>query len=106
MIETKDAVERLDEILEVPGVDAVYVGPSDLSITLGLPPGLDNGGAFEAARLRIAKTCAARGVTAGIHASAALAEKHVAAGYRMITITQDLPNLTVSAARDMSAVRD
>ncbi|WP_343393129.1 aldolase/citrate lyase family protein [Candidatus Amarobacter glycogenicus] len=43
MIETKQAVERLDEILAVPGIDAVYVGPADLSITLGLPPGMANG---------------------------------------------------------------
>jgi 4-hydroxy-2-oxoheptanedioate aldolase len=105
MIETKEAVERLDEILEVPGVDAVYVGPSDLSITLGLPPGLDNGGAFEDARLRIAKACTARGVVAGLHASAALAAKHVAAGYRMITVTQDLPGLTIAAAKDLRAIR-
>ncbi len=105
MIETKQAVDRLDEILEVPGIDAVYVGPSDLSITLGLPPGLDNGGAFEEARLRIAKTCNARGIVAGMHASAALAPKHAAAGYRMITITQDLPAVTAAAAADMRAVR-
>jgi 4-hydroxy-2-oxoheptanedioate aldolase len=106
MVETKQAVDRLDEILDVPGIDAVYVGPSDLSITLGLPPGLDNGGAFEEARLHIAKTCNARGIIAGMHASAALASKHAAAGYRMITITQDLPALTAAAAADIRAVRN
>jgi 4-hydroxy-2-oxoheptanedioate aldolase len=106
MVETKQAVDRLDEILDVPGIDAVYVGPSDLSITLGLPPGLDNGGAFEEARVRIAKTCVARGVVAGMHASVALAPKHAAAGYRMITITQDLPALTATAAADIRAARD
>src|SRR3546814_7423194 len=36
MIETVEAVERIDEILAVPGIDAVYVGPSDLSLTMGL----------------------------------------------------------------------
>ena len=51
MIETKQALGNLDAILSVPGVDAVYVGPSDLSLTLGLPPGPDSGGAFEEARL-------------------------------------------------------
>jgi 4-hydroxy-2-oxoheptanedioate aldolase len=106
MVETKEAVAQLEEILDVPGVDAVYVGPSDLSITLGLPPGPDNGGAFEDARVHIAKTCVARGIVAGMHASAALAPKHAAAGYRMITITQDLPSLTAAAAADLRAVRD
>ena len=105
MVETKEAVARLDEILDVPGIDAVYVGPADLSITLGLPPGLDNGGAFEEARVRIAKTCVARGIVAGMHASAALAAKHAAAGYRMITITQDLPSVMAAAAADLRAVR-
>ncbi len=104
MVETKQAVERLDDILAVPGIDAVYVGPADLSITLGLPPGPDNGGAFEAARLHIAKTCNARGITAGMHANASLAAKHVAAGYRMITITTDLSAMTSSAAADLAAV--
>ncbi len=104
MIETKQAVERLDDILAVPGIDAVYVGPGDLSITLGLPPGPDNGGAFEEARLRIASTCNARGITAGMHANASLAAKHVAVGYRMITITTDLSAMTSSAAADLAAV--
>ena len=38
MIETAEAIENLDEILSVPGVDAIYVGPADLSISLGLEP--------------------------------------------------------------------
>jgi 4-hydroxy-2-oxoheptanedioate aldolase len=41
MIETAEAVKNLDEILDVPGVDAVYVGPADLSLTLGCTPKLE-----------------------------------------------------------------
>jgi 4-hydroxy-2-oxoheptanedioate aldolase len=105
MIETKQALDRIDDILAVPGIDAVYVGPADLSITLGLPPGLDNGGAFEEARLRIAEACRAHGVTAGMHANASLAAKHAAAGYRMITITHDLGALNAAAATDLRHAR-
>ncbi|MBK9546916.1 MAG: hypothetical protein IPO51_13935 [Dehalococcoidia bacterium] len=105
MIETKQAVERLDEILAVPGIDAVYVGPADLSITLGLPPGMANGGAFEEARVLIAKKCAEHGVTAGIHANASLAEKHAAAGYRMITISGDAVAIPVQAQADLKLAR-
>ena len=43
MIETAEALKNLDEILAVPGIDAVYVGPADLSISLGLPPGNNDG---------------------------------------------------------------
>ena len=41
MIETREAVEQIDAILDVPGIDAVYIGPADLSITYGLRPGMD-----------------------------------------------------------------
>src|SRR3546814_18912049 len=41
MIETVEAVERIDEILAVPGIDAVYVGPSGLPLTMGRPPFAD-----------------------------------------------------------------
>jgi 4-hydroxy-2-oxoheptanedioate aldolase len=105
MIETKQAVDQLDQILAVPGIDAVYVGPADLSITLGLPPGLDNGGAFEEARLRIAEACKTHGVVAGMHANASLAAKHAAAGYQMITITHDVGALVSAAAADLKLAR-
>jgi 2-keto-3-deoxy-L-rhamnonate aldolase RhmA len=42
MIETAEALGNLDQILSVPGIDAVYVGPVDLSLTLGLPPEADH----------------------------------------------------------------
>lgn len=105
MIETKQAVERLDDILSVAGIDAVYVGPADLSITYGLQPGMNNGSPFEEARVLIAKKCAEHGVTAGIHANASLAEKHAAAGYRMITISGDAVAMPVQAQADLKVAR-
>jgi 4-hydroxy-2-oxoheptanedioate aldolase len=101
MIETTEALAQLDDILSVDGIDCAYVGPSDLSVTLGLPPGPDNGGAFEEARLRIAAACREHGVVAGMHANASLAAKHRAAGYQMITITADLNTLVTHAAADV-----
>lgn len=106
MVETRQALEALEAILAVPGVDAVYVGPADLSLSLGLPPRLENEGAFEEARLRIAAACARHGVTAGIHATAALAPRHVAAGYRMVTVSSDHRTLVEGMARDLAAVRE
>lgn len=106
MVETRQALEALDDILAVPGIDAVYVGPADLSLSLGLPPRLDNEGPFEDARLRIAEACARYGVTAGIHATAALAPRHIAAGYRMVTVASDLRTLLDGMAGDLSAARE
>lgn len=101
MIETGRAVDKLDEILAVPGIDAVYVGPADLSITLGQQPRMDNEGAFEAARLKIAAACKAHGIAPGIHANAQLAAKHTAAGYQMITISGDAGAMATSAGADV-----
>lgn len=107
MIETKTAVENLEDILSVPGIDAVYVGPADLSLTLGLQPGMDHDDqSFQDARLRIASACNEHGVTPGIHASAALAPKHVEAGYRMITVSSDLGSMAGAAAADLRSLRE
>jgi 4-hydroxy-2-oxoheptanedioate aldolase len=107
MIETATALANLDEILSVPGIDAVYVGPSDLSLTLGLPPGMDHDDAsFQQARHAIADACNKRGIVPGIHASAALAPKHMEAGYRMITISTDVGSMASAAAADLRKLRE
>ena len=41
MIETKEALEKLDEILDTPNLDGVYIGPADLSLAVGEEPGFD-----------------------------------------------------------------
>ena len=105
MIETEQALDQLDGILSTPGVDAVYVGPADLSITLGQPPGMANEGRFEDARLRIAAACKAHGVIAGIHASAPLAEKHMAAGFQLVTISSDQGGMRAAARADLKVAR-
>ncbi len=104
MIETKEALADLDAILSVPRVDAVYFGPADMSISLGLPPGLKNEGAWLEAWQRVAQSCRAHGIIPGIHASAALAAEHAAAGYRMIMITHELGVMAARAAEDIAAV--
>ncbi len=104
MVETKRALADLDNILDVPGIDAVYVGPADMSITLGLPPRMDNRGQFEEARIAIATGCRKRGIIAGIHGDASLAAGHIAAGYRMLTITSDIAAIATSAVNDLRRV--
>ncbi len=100
MVETKQAVEVVDDILSVPGIDAVYVGPADLSITYGLPPGVDNPGTvFDDAIATIVDSCNRHGVTAGIHSISGLAAKRVGNGFRMITVSSDL-QATISGMRN------
>lgn len=91
MIETVEAISNLDEILAVPGIDAVYVGPADLSLTLGLAPQGDHPDeSFQNALATIVSGCTARGVVAGIHANPELTPVRLAQGFRMVTFSADL----------------
>lgn len=106
MIETRQAVANLDAILDVPGIDAVYVGPADLSVTLGLPPGNnDDRPEFVGALEKIVATCRARGVVPGIHANAALAARRREMGFRMITVSADQLALGDGCRADLRAAR-
>ncbi|HWC68627.1 MAG TPA: aldolase/citrate lyase family protein [Acidimicrobiales bacterium] len=90
MIETRQAVETVDDILAVPGIDAVYVGPADLSLTYGLPPAGDNPGEpFDGALATVVAACERHGVVPGIHASPSLTAKRLESGFRMVTVTND-----------------
>jgi len=107
MIETTQALDNLDDILSVPGIDAVYVGPADLSITLGLPPGADQEAAsFNDALKKIVDACKRHGVTPGIHASAALAKKRRETGFQLITISSDQGAMLAGANADLARVRE
>ena len=107
MIETVEALKNLDAILSVPGVDAVYVGPSDLSLSMGCTPRLDQTDApVVEAQQRIAEACKRHGVIAGIHnATAAYALKMIAAGYQFVTLASDGRFLAAKAAEEVAAVR-
>jgi 4-hydroxy-2-oxoheptanedioate aldolase len=99
MIETRGAVETIDDILEVPGIDAVYIGPADLSLTYGLPPGLDNpSDDFQGALKTVVAACERHGVVPGIHSHASLAALRQGGGFRMITISSDA-NLVMQGLR-------
>lgn len=98
MIETAQAVAALDEILQVPGIDAVYVGPADLSISYGQAPASDNDGPFAEALGRIVAACEANNVVPGIHTSPQYAQKRREQGFRMITVASDLLGLAAGAA--------
>jgi 4-hydroxy-2-oxoheptanedioate aldolase len=106
MIETKQAVEAIDDILAVPGIDAVYIGPADLSITYGLPPGIDNADAsFVGALETVVASCQRHGVVPGIHSSADLAAKRHAGGFRLITVGFDAQPAMTALRADAKAAR-
>ncbi len=106
MIESVEAVARIDDILAVPGIDAVYVGPADLSVSLGLPPGNnDDRSEFTEALLTIVAACTRAGVVPGIHATGALAARRLEQGFRMITVAGDLLAMRTKMAEEIAIAR-
>ena len=89
MIETVEAVEDLDNILSIPGIDVAYVGPSDLSISMGYRPGT-KAEPFLAMLDRIVEACDRHGVVAAIQASPSTAADRLERGFRMVTVVTDL----------------
>jgi 4-hydroxy-2-oxoheptanedioate aldolase len=106
MVETKAAVERVDEILSVPGVDAVYIGPADLGVTLGLAPAPDHGDdSFVDALERILESARRHAVIPGIAGNADTAGKRLAQGFLMVEVASDARLLGAGAGAALERVR-
>lgn len=91
MVETAQALGNVEAIVNTPGVNGVYVGPADLSISLGLPPGNnDDEPVFTEALETIVAACQNAGVTPGIHSSGSLTPRRLEQGFKMITVSADL----------------
>jgi len=108
MIETAEAVRNIDAILSTPELDAVYVGPSDLSITLGGNPGIDQTDPRVVAAIdTIVQACLKHGIHAGIHTgTAAYAKQMIAKGFDFVTMATDSRLLTAAAKKIVADVRD
>ncbi|MFU8816449.1 MAG: HpcH/HpaI aldolase family protein [Pseudomonadales bacterium] len=108
MIETMEGLNNVDEIVATPGLDAVYIGPSDLALALGLPAVGDTEHPTHAAAVtRILEACKRAGVAAGIHTSSVeYTRKYLAAGFNLVTLGSDAGFMMRAAATDLAAVRD
>src|SRR5262249_54458934 len=91
-IESVPAIEKLDEIVAVPGLDAVLIGPHDLSCSLGIPEQYRHPRFDEAARTIFRKARAHR-VGAGIHFWEGIEQEvnWAKAGANLIMPTRDFP---------------
>jgi 4-hydroxy-2-oxoheptanedioate aldolase len=92
MIETRAGLDNLEEILSVEGLDAIYVGPADLSLALGCEPQLDPTAEKVVQAIEHIVTQARKGkIVAGIHTgSAANAQKMIGQGFRFVTVSSEL----------------
>lgn len=100
MIETKQALDNLDEILKVDGLKAVYIGPADLSNSLGCTPQMDQEEkpVVEAIEMILRKALE-NGITPGIHnGTPQYAYRMIEKGFRFVTINNDV-RLMANAAK-------
>jgi len=107
MIETAQALDNLDDILSVEGLDAVYVGPADLAMALGCKPDFDDVAAPVAQAIQhVAARAAAHRVAAGIHCgSAEAARARIGLGYGFVTIGSDARLMASGAQQALQRVR-
>jgi 4-hydroxy-2-oxoheptanedioate aldolase len=106
MIETVEALNNLDAILQVPGVNAIYVGPADLSISLGLKPANNDGEPlFDDALAAIVSACKKHGIVPGIHTTAQFVAKRLEQGFRMVTVSNDMIALRSQLAAELAIAK-
>lgn len=107
MIETAQALDNLDAILSVEGLDAIYIGPSDLSLALGCKPVFDDVEPKVAQAIdHIVERARAHGVAAGIHNGRPdVALARIAKGFRFVTVSSDARLLAAGSQELLGAMR-
>lgn len=108
-IEHIDGVNNIEEILSVPGIDGTFIGPYDLSLSLGIPGQLTHPKLVEA-KEKVLKAVLKKGLAAGIHfvqPSTAVSdcEAAVKAGYTFIAVGTDILFLGDSARSMQSSLK-
>ncbi len=107
MIETAQALDNLDSILSVEGLDAIYIGPSDLSLSLGCKPVFDDVEPKAAeAMAHILARAKHHGVVAGVHNGRPdVARARVAQGFRFVTLGSDARLLALGSQDLLKAMK-
>ena len=107
MIETKEGIDNLTEIVTTPGLDGVYIGPADLALAMGLPV---RGDQPQEEHLEMVKhirdTCLQHDVAVGIHTSSLeYTQKYLQLGFHYVTLGSDSGHMTKNAARELAEAR-
>lgn len=106
MIETAEGLANVAEICAVPGIDGVYVGPSDLSLVLGarFPGDPRIATRFQDALETITSAAESAGIAAGIHcASGTLAAERLTQGFTYASVASDIVHLAQVARAHLEA---
>ena len=108
MIETKQAVANIDDILSVEGINGLYIGPSDLAISHGFPPAFDR---EEPELMEKIEYILAKGkeykVATAIHCGGAdYAIKMLEKGFNMITLSSDVMAMVQGLQAALAPMKD
>jgi len=103
-VETKQAIATLDGILGVRGVDLAFVGPSDLTMSLGLQDDRSNPQVLDAMK-RVVRLCEEKGKVSGTMAlTPEEAKRDASMGFRFISLSSDVRHLIEGARLFLRAV--
>ena len=107
MIETQEGLANLEAIAATPGLDALYIGPADLSYALGLPPKADNTDPLHLATCnKILDAGHRNGKKVAMHcASAAFAAGAIERGFDMVMLTSDFHSLIAGARKQLEDLK-
>ena len=107
MIESQEALDNLDDILSTPGLDAIYVGPSDLAISLGdSPDAMARAPKVQAAIEQILDKALKHDVIPAIHTgNGEMAKEYLGKGWRLTTIQNDMRLMLAGTASALAAAR-
>lgn len=105
-IETQEAIDNLDGILSIEGIDGLFVGPFDLSVALGVPMQW-NSPILEGAIQRILKKCGEYNVVAGVHGKDVEdAKERVQQGFQFVAFSSETEFLLSAARRAYEEMAD
>lgn len=106
MAEHVDAIANIDDILGVPGIDAVFIGPNDLHASMGVPPAFDSDLAqFKDAVQKVLTSARAHNVAPGIHtADAAAAARRRAEGWQFIAVASEIGFMLAKAGEAVQSL--
>jgi len=106
MVETKEGLDNVEQIAATDGLACVYVGPSDLSLALGLPPRSVKDPRFIEVVEKILSVCGTNGVVPGIQCTdGSSALEALEQGFKMVTVASDLASLAAAVSKELALAR-
>jgi 2-keto-3-deoxy-L-rhamnonate aldolase RhmA len=104
--ESPQAIENLESIASTPGIDAIFVGPFDLSVSMGIPGQLNHPGEVEAVA-KVIDVCQQHKITPGIHMSSVeTLQDWIRKGMRFVSFSSDVDLIARAGQESLVRLRE